>query len=172
MARRKRDEETGIEPKATDGVPDEDTMQKELDELAERRARAREGVLDDDAGAPIDGQEAGEEDDGQLFAYTADGRVTLGNLIPRNVPVEHAFVFSQARRKGAGELIPFGEDVLLVVRGKVASVKPTAKRDDEENLKSVTIETQIATKVVVQADSQQAMDLLAEVLAKRNISAA
>lgn len=167
-----RNEDTGIDPKATDGNPDDAAMQEEMDELAKRRAEAK----DDGAGngRPIDDQEpaTGEEDDGQLFVYEHGKRVTLGNLIPRGVPIEHAFVFTQARRKGAGALIPFDEDVLLVVRGKVGSIKPVAKRDDQENVKGVTIETQVDTKVVVQADSDVAMQLLAGVLAKRGIKAA
>jgi hypothetical protein len=156
VPRRKTDADTGITPKALDGDPDSE-LQAEMDAQAVRRSNGRS----------IDDHEIGEEDDGQLFSYEPGQRVTLGSLIPRGTPVEHAFLFTGQRRKGAEELIGFDEDVLLVVRGKVGKVAPVVTRNDDESVKSVTIETTIVPKVIVAADSAQAMDMLAAVIDKR-----
>lgn len=184
-----RDAETGIDPTATDGEPD----QAEADQLALRRARAKAeeeakaGASDAAAaaamggkpGTPIDGQQPidpedqpGEEDDGQLFIYDAGRKVTLSQLAARGVTIEHAFVFGGKRMKGAGQLVAWDDDVMIVVRGRSSAVKLVPTRDDQERITKVTIETHVAVKVLANADSEQAMDLLAPVLEKRGMRAA
>ena len=114
----------------------------------------------------------GEEEDGQMFVWEQGRKVTLGTIIARGTTVEHAFVFGGKRLKGKGGLVSFDEDVFLVVRGLVGTTAIVPTRDDQERVTKVTIETHIASKVVVNADSDEAMGLLAGILDKRRPAAA
>jgi hypothetical protein len=122
--------------------------------------------IDDLADEQANGDTSGgEEDDGQLFVWEHGRKVTLGTLIARNIPVEHAWVFGGSRRKGRGGLPPLDGDVLLVMRGKPAKVAIVPTRDDDEKVTKVTIEVHLAAKVVEPADSEEALGMLAGVLA-------
>jgi len=114
----------------------------------------------------------GEEDDGQFFVWEEGRKVTLGTLIGRGTTVEHAFVFGGKRQKGRGSLVGLDEDVFLVARGRVEKTVVVPTRDDQERVTKVTIETHIASKVVVNADSDEAMGMLAGILDKRRPAAA
>jgi hypothetical protein len=171
-------DENGITPKAKDGEPD--AAQVEADQLAMARAR-RAQESDEEAaaamggkrGQAIDDQEpVGEEDDGQLFVWEQGRKVTLGTLISRGIPVEHAFVFGGKRLKGAGALVGFDDDVLVITRGRVGKTSIVPTRDDDEKVTKVVVETHIAAKVIAPADSEQGMDMLAAVFDKRGIKAA
>lgn len=177
-------DDQGIAPKAKDGEPngaDADELKRRR-ELAAARERAEEeatgmsdhGDGDGKRGKPIDGQEPeiGEEDDGQMFVWEQGSKVTLGTLISRGVAVEHAFVFGGKRLKGRGGLVSFNDDVLVVCRGIVGKTSLVPTRDDQERVTKVVVETHIAAKVVVPADSEDGMSLLASVLEKRGARAA
>lgn len=174
-------DENGIDPKATDGEPDENMTQAEADQLAMARAR-KQAESDQQAaealgakrGQPIDeqGDDIGEEDDGQMFVWEQGHKVTLGTLIQRGIPVEHAFVFGGKRLKGSGGLVGHNDDVLAITRGKVGKTSIVPTRDDDERVTKVTVETHIAAKVIAPADSEHGMDLLRAVFDKRGIRAA
>lgn len=165
-------DEQGIDAKAKDGEPN-GKSQAERDQLAMARAR-KEAAADEKKGQPIDDQQPaqGEEDDGQMFVWEQGRKVTLGSLVARGIPVEHAFVFGGKRLKGSGGLVSFEDDVLVVVRGKMSNTNVVATRDDDERVTKVTIETHISSKVVAPADSEHAMQLLAGVFERRGIRAA
>lgn len=172
-------DDNGIDPVATDGEP---MSQSEADQLAMARAR-RAAESDQEAAAAMGGgqqgrsiddqdPETGEEDDGQLFVWEQGRKVTLGTLIARGVPVEHAFVFGGKRLKGAGALVGFDDDVLVITRGRVGKTSIVPTRDDDERVTKVVVETHIAAKVIAPADSEHGMDMLAAVLEKRGLRAA
>jgi len=143
-------------------------MDPTQDELDARR-QAREGSIsaEEQAGAG----ELPEEDDGQLFAWESDRKVTLGTLT-RGLSVEHAFVFTGKRLKGSGGLPALDDDVLVLVRGRVSKVAVVPTRDDDENAKKATTEVSVAPKVIILADSDEAMALLAPIIEKRKGAAA
>lgn len=163
-----KDDETGIDAVSEDAKGATD------DELAKRRAKAGSAAQRGEQQQVADpgDPEQGEEDDGQMFVWEQGRKVTLGTLIARGTVVEHAFVFGGKRLKGSGGLVAFDEDVLLVSRGRVGKTSLVPTRDDEERVTKVTIETHIAAKVVVPADSDEAMSLLAAVFEKRGMKAA
>jgi hypothetical protein len=173
-----KDEETGIDPVSKDG---EGLSQEAKDELAKQRAK-REGNGGNGGGSSAargqdaldtgDDAQTGEEDDGQLFVWEQGRKVTLGTLIARGVPVKHAFVFGGKRLKGKGGLMAFDDDALVVVRGRLDKVAVVPSRNSDEKVESVTIETHIAAKDLVNADSDEAMSMLAGVFAKRGIKGA
>lgn len=158
-----KDEDTGIDPASKDGEGATD------DELAKRR-QGRGGSSAsraEEEQARLDAEDAGgtgEEDDGQLFVWEQGRKVTLGTLIARGTPVEHAFVFGGKRLKGRGALMGFEEDALVVVRGRVDKVSVVPTRDDDEKVTKATIATHIASKTLVNADSDEAMGMLAGIL--------
>ena len=85
--------------------------------LGRREDRAAAVAQDIEAAGGV-----GEEDDGQLFVWEQGRKVTLGTLIARGIPVEHAFVFGGKRAKGSGGLMGFDEKPLMIVRGKPGPV--------------------------------------------------
>lgn len=176
-------DENGIAPVARDGDPDPEA-QREADQLAMARARKQAEQDESDrkaaeamggkAGRPIDDQppQTDEEDDGQMFVWEQGRKVTLGTLIARGIPVEHAFVFGGKRLKGRGGLVAFDDDVLVIARGKVGKTSIVPTRDEDERVTKVTVETHIRAQVVVPADSEEGMGLLATVFEHRGIKAA
>lgn len=170
----KNDPETGAQTRATDGDPDPE-LQKEMDELARARAKAKAEAQENGNGASsIDDQKPpiDEADDGQMFVWEQGQKVTLGTLIKRGVTVEHAFVFGGKRLKGRGGLIGHDEDVFVVVRGVVGKTSIMPTRDDQERVTKVTVETHIASKVVLPADSDEGIALIQSVLDARGLKAA
>ena len=105
----------------------------------------------------------GQEDDGQLFIMENDKKVKLGSLLKRGVPVEYRFKLGGMGVKGKGEmgLIGFSEpNITLVVpalAGKV-TVEPTYN-DDQEVIK-IVITAAVKPKMVYDAKSPEARDLL------------
>lgn len=175
-----KDDETGIDPVARDGEPKDDGFEGESDELARRRKQGEkdEAAVTGNGGSARDRADAAElaggeevptaeEDDGQLFVWEQGRRVTLGTLIARGTPVEHAFVFGGKRLKGRGQLMGFEEDSLVVGRGLVSKTSVVPTRDEDEKVTKATIETHLAMKVIVPADSAEAEGLLAAVLERR-----
>lgn len=166
-----KDDETGVDPVSKDGEGASD------DELAARRARganggsAKDRALADEQAA-LDGEDAelrqgdGEEDDGQLFVWEQGRKVTLGTLIARGTTVEHAFVFGGKRLKGKGGLMAFDDDAMVLVRGRLDKVAVVPTRDSEEKVTKVTIETHVAAKTLVNADSEEARGMMAAILEK------
>lgn len=146
---------------ARDGEPNGEGLSAEQrDELAKRRA-AR-GV---DSQEPEPDAGIGEEDDGQFFVWERGRKVTLGTLIARGTPVEHAFVFGGKRTKGQGGLMGFDEKPLMIVRGKPGPVKIVPTYDsDEEKVTKVTIESHVNAIIVQNADSEDGLALIAHVL--------
>lgn len=137
------------------------------DELARRRA-GRQSIADRAAETDAD---LDETDDEQLFVWEQGRKVTLASLIARNITVEHAFVFGGKRLKGRGGLIAFDDDVLVLVRGRVAKTSLVPTRDDQERVTKVVIETHIRSHVIVPADSDEAASLLAPILEARSVLA-
>lgn len=163
------DDETGVDPASVDGEGATD------DELKARRQKRNGGGSSatraeeeqrrlDAEDEPKDGEGVGEEDDGQLFVWEQGRKVTLGTLIARGTPVEHAFVFGGRRTKGGGGLMGFGEKPLMIVRGGVGPVKIVPTYDDDEKVSSVVIEQHVNAKVVHPADSEDGLALIAHVL--------
>jgi hypothetical protein len=113
--------------------------------------------------------EGAEEEDGQqaLFVWEQGRKISLGNLIERGTAVEYAFVFGGKRLKGNGQLIGMNEDVFMVSRGKMGHTKLVPTRDDEEKVTKVTVEVQIVPKLLQNADTDEAMELLRPILEKR-----
>lgn len=164
-----KDEETGIDPVAQDGEPNVSEIerrrqQKNGGSIAERAA-AEQAQLDAEDGK---GEKIAEADDGQFFVWEQGRKVTLGTLIARGIPVEHAFVFGGKRLKGRGGLMGFDEDVLVVCRGKVGKTSLVPTRDDDEKVTKVTVETHIGARVVVPADSDEAWGMLAAIVERRS----
>jgi len=139
--------------------------QQEADELEQRR-QAREGSIN--AEQENGGGEVGEEDDGQFFVWEQGRKVTLGTLVSRGIPVESAFVFTGKRLKGQGGLMALDDDALVIVRGRVSKVAVVPTRNDEEAVTKVTIETHVAARMLVNADSDEGEALIAPVIEKRN----
>ena len=144
-----------------------DPTQDSLSDLEARR-KAREGSI---AGAAENGAgeipaDQGEEDDGQMFVWEQGRKVTLGTLIARGTTVEHAFVFGGKRLKGKGGLMGFDDDALVLVRGRLDKVSLVPTRDDQERVTKVTIETHVAAKTLVNADSDEAKGMLAPIIEK------
>jgi hypothetical protein len=175
--RGKADDDTGIAPVSRDGEGGGEGLSQEAkDELARKRAerekseagnggggsvatRAEQEALATGDEAPVD-----EEDDGQLFVWEQGRKVTLGTLIARGTPVEHAFVFGGKRLKGKGGLMGFDEDALVIVRGRLDKVAVVPTRDSDEKVTKVVIETHVAAKTLVNADSDEGLGMLAGVL--------
>jgi hypothetical protein len=114
----------------------------------------------------------GEADDGQLFVWEQGRKVSLGTIIARNIPVEHAFVFGGKRLKGTGGLMGFDEDMLIVARGLNGGVHLVPSYSDDEKVTRVVVEVHIKPKVIAPADSDQAEAMLAGVLDRRGWSKA
>jgi hypothetical protein len=162
------DTETGITPVAADGEPNAASLDAKRaaktngngggGSMADRAAalESEQQALDAEDGKP----QEGEEDDGQLFVWEQGRKVTLGTLIARGIPIEHAFVFGGKRLKGRGQLMAFEDDAVIVGRGKVEKVSIVPTRDGDEKITKATIETHIALKVVVPANSDEAAGLL------------
>ncbi|MGH2899678.1 MAG: hypothetical protein ACRDMZ_13480 [Solirubrobacteraceae bacterium] len=172
-----KDDETGINPVAKDGEPNVSEIERRRQQKANggsmaERAASEQAKLDAEpsraAGEAGEVGEVGEEDDGQVFVWEQGRKVTLGTLISRGIPVEHAFVFGGKRLKGRGGLMGFDEDVLVVCRGKVGKTSLVPTRDDDEKVTKVTVETHIGARVVVPADSDEAWGMLAGIVEKRS----
>jgi hypothetical protein len=110
-----------------------------------------------------------EDEDGQLemFVWEKGKKVTLGNLISRGTKVEYAFVFGGKRLKGNGQLIGMEEDVFMLSRGKMGHTKLVPTRKDDETVDMVTVEVQIVPKVLKNADSDEALEMLRPILEAR-----
>jgi hypothetical protein len=176
-----KDEDTGIDAVSKDGEGASE------DELARRRAAAKKAAAKKPAAGSsasraaleeeqrrLDAEdekgeepETGEDDDGQMFVWEKGRRVTLGTLIGRGTPVEHAFVFGGRRSKGRGGLMGFGEKPLMIVRGGVGPVRIVPTYDADENVKSVVVEQHIDAKIVHNADSEDGLGLIAHILDER-----
>lgn len=112
--------------------------------------------------------EAIDPDDGQgMFVWEQGRKVTLATLIARNVKIEHAFVFGGKRSKGAGELMGFDAEPLMIVRGKPGAVKLVPTYDDDEKLEKVVIESHVRAVIVKNADSDEGLALLGAVMERR-----
>lgn len=160
-----KDEDTGIDPVAKDGEVNEGKVA----DLAQRRSNggstaaraaalaAEQEKLDgEDTEAPID-----TADDGQMFIWEQGRKVTLGTLIARGTPIEHAIVFGGKRVKGAGALMAFDEDVTAITRWKVAKTSIVPTRDDEERVTKVVIETHVAVRMApVSVDVEAGVEMM------------
>lgn len=163
-----KDEETGVDPVSADGAGASD------DDLAARRAQRGGSAADrakaaEEEQARLDAEEQpregdGEEDDGQLFVWEQGRKVTLGTLIARNIPVEHVFVFGGKRVKGRGGLMALDEAPILVVRGLSGGTKIVPTHDDDEKVVKVTIESHIASKYVMPAETEEAVALIGPIV--------
>lgn len=147
-------------------------MSIDEDELAAARA-ARNAPLDEDGEektleqleaegvSPVE-----EEDDGQ-FSLNAGQRATRGTLIPRGTSVEFAIVFGKRRLQGRDVgLVRFGESVLWLTRGLAGPTRDVPHYSDED-LTDVVTEQTLMPKRIVNADSAEAMEMLAGILEKR-----
>lgn len=148
-------EQSEEEKAALDGAP--------VRSLAEHRAgRSVSQRAEED-------EEPSEDEDGQLemFVWERGRKVTLGNLISRGTTVEYAFVFGGKRLKGNGQLIGMEEDVFMLSRGKMGHTKLVPTRKDDETVEKVTVEVQIVPKVLKNADSDEALEMLRPILEAR-----
>lgn len=129
-----KDNDTGVEPRASDGQPngkDDEALQHEMDELAAKRAAAK--------GRPIDSQDNGEEEheptEAELFpmgSIPGDHAVTMKNIVPagkgrkceakmRATPI--------AMRDG---LRRYGELIELLVTVEAGKIEEVPDLDDED----------------------------------------
>lgn len=139
-----------------------------LDEHRKRTAGNGRSVAERAAEAAKNGEEP-EGDDGQLemFIWEQGRKVTLQQLLGRGTPVEYAFVFGQKRLKGNGQLIGLDEDVFMLSRGKMGHTKLVPTRGDDEKATKVTVEVQIVPKLLKNADTDEALEMLRPILEKR-----
>lgn len=131
-----KDSDTGVDPRAKDGVPngdDDAKMQAEMDELAARRAgNGRKGQ-------PIDGQEPeGEEHEpteAELFpqgAIDGDHSVTMRNIVPAGKGRKtEAKMLSAAIPLRQG-LVRYGELVELLVTVEAGKIEEVPDLDGDE----------------------------------------
>lgn len=119
--------------------------------------------------AAEDAPDPEETEDAQqaLFVWEQGRKISLGNLIERGTAVEYAFVFGGKRLKGNGQLIGMNEDVFMVSRGKMGHTKLVPTRNDQELVEKVTVEVQIVPKLLQNADTDEALELLRPILEKR-----
>lgn len=163
-----RDDDTGVDPVAKDGDVDEGKVA----DIETRRAKnggtggstaaraaalaAEQAKLDGEDEAPID-----TADDGQMFIWEQGRKVTLGTLIARGTPIEHAIVFGGKRVKGAGALMAFDEDVTAITRWRVSKTSIVPTRDDEERVTKVVIETHVAVRMApVSVDVEAGVEMM------------
>lgn len=165
------DPDTGIDPVAKDGEPNDDEVSKRRaaknggGSVADRSLAEEQAKLDAEDGKAE--PEIAEADDGQLFVWEQGRKVTLGTLIARGVPVEHAFVFGGKRVKGSGGLMSFDESPLMIVSSKPGAVRVVPKRDDDDKVIKVTVESHVDTRVVHPADSEAGLAMISHILDTR-----
>lgn len=129
-----KDENTGVEPRASDGQPngdDDAKLQHEMDELAQKRAAQK--------GRPIDSQDNGDDDEhepteAEMFpqgAIDGDHSVTMKNIVPagRGRKTE-AKMLSAAIPLRQG-LVRYGEHVELLVTVEAGKVEEVPDLEDE-----------------------------------------
>jgi hypothetical protein len=161
------DKETGIDPVATDGEPSADELERRRKARKGNGGSAKDRALAAEQ-AQLDGEDGvGEADDGQLFVWEQGTKVTLGTLIGRNVPVEHAFVFGGKRVPGRGGLMALDEQPILVVRGMAGPVRLVPSHDEHGKVTKVVIEQSVGAVVVHPADSDEAEAMVAPIFAAR-----
>lgn len=176
-----KDEETGVAPAATDGVPNDPMSQEEREAAAEHdgaggsvthlpnrtAGNGNGGSSKDRAAAAGEEPVIDEEADGQFFVWEQGRKVSLGTLIPRGVDIEHAFVFTGKRIKAKGAAVQaLDEKSLLLVSTISGGTKAVPTHDDDEKVKSVVIESVVRTKTVTAIESQpeEAVAMLRPVL--------
>lgn len=133
------DPDTGVSPKAKDGEPngkteDEKAMQREHDELAMHRARAREGIAVDDKGKPIDGQP--DEPEPELFpqgSIPGDHKVTMKNIVPGGKARKTESKMGAAAVPLLAGLVHYGELVELLVTVEAGKVEEVPDLEEPES---------------------------------------
>lgn len=120
-----KDDETGVDPVATDGDP-------KVEDLEKRRAArgGNGGKSVAERGAEGDQPDA-EEDDGQFAMGLIEATLppTLSRLIPRGMPVKVSVSMGTGAVEGKG-LFGADEDIILVTRFRVRKYEPVPKRED------------------------------------------
>lgn len=171
------DTETGITPVAADGEPNAASLDAKRaakgngngggGSMADRAAalEAEQQALDteDERAAAMTGEAEGE----LPFVWEQGRKVTLATLIARGVPVEHHFVFGGKRSKGSGGLMGFDAKPVMIVRGKPGPVKIVPTYKDDETVEKVAIENHVAAVIVMPADSEEGLSLIAHILDER-----
>lgn len=94
-----------------------------------------------------------------LFVWEQGKKVTLANLIDRNTPVEHVFVFGGKRIKGRGGLMGLSEQPVLIVRGMSGGVNLVPTHDDDGKVTKVVLEQRVNAQLVVPAKSAEGASL-------------
>lgn len=134
-------DEMGVDPKAKDGEPngDDAAMQREMDELAARRAGNGK------RGAPIDGQGADEDDreptEAELFpmgAIEGDHKVTMKNIVPAGKGRKTEAKMTSVPIPLRAGLVAYGDLLELIVTveaGKVEEVPDLEEQDSGDRRK-------------------------------------
>lgn len=155
------DEDTGVDPVAKDGEPDELAAKRRNGSAAGGSAATRGEQ------AQIDGTEGvagGQDDDGQLFAFEHGRKVTLGTLIGKKTPVEYEFKMQAKGIPGAAgmNLMAFDDpDRVLVVPGRAGKVEVDPTYDGEGNVKKVTVRANFKPSMAYDSRSEAAQVALA-----------
>lgn len=182
-----KDEETGVAPAATDGVPNDPLTQEEREAAAEfdrdgagaggsvthlpdrTNGNGNGGSSKDRAAAAGEEEDDTEtEDDGQmaLVVGSEGGReVTLGNLVRRNTPITLGFKMTGKAAPGIGGMLGFANpDVTLLVPARAGAVvtDPTYGTDESgaEVVKSVKLTQELRPKQVLNAQTKEARAML------------
>lgn len=161
------------EPDAPDEAeaPEEPKLARDgavsLEEHRKRSGNGRSVAARAAEAAPEGGEPEDEAGQMEMFVWEKGRKVTLGNLITRGTKVEYAFVFGGKRLKGNGQLIGMEEDVFMLSRGKMGHTKLVPTRKDDETVEMVTVEVQIVPKVLKNADSDEAIEMLRPILEAR-----
>jgi hypothetical protein len=167
---------------AKDQVKDEAELQAEMDELAARRAAAKDGG--DDPPAAGDGEPGDqsleeleraraqvaaeqEEADGQfaLEIPEAGRKLNLGTIIPRGVPVEMKYKMTGRpipNVKG-GLMDPADTTGLLLATRVVEKIVISFERDGDLKIEKATVEVRLGARSVVNAHSEAGELLLSGV---------
>jgi hypothetical protein len=156
---------------AKQDTKDEAAMQAEMDELARRRAAAKDGNLDPDSPEGkleaererLAAEEAAatkdkEEADGQFALEVGDtGRkINLGTLIPRGVSVELKYKMggkSIPNVKG-GIMDPADTSAVALISHVVEGVHVKFTRDADLKIEKATVYVEIGARHVVNAHSE------------------
>lgn len=129
------DEETGVEPVASDGEPNDDLSRRRAARRAARRARGR--ATSENGGGSIAerGADGGGEPEEEMFplgTLAGDPRATLRTLIRSGLPVETTASLMSAEVPLRDGLLDPNEDGRVVVSFEAAKFEVVPKKKDDK----------------------------------------
>lgn len=178
-----KDDDTGITPKAKDGVPDPDQADAD-NELARRAALKAEREAAEEAqvtgngkrrrGQPIDTQAGDDDGDdeptaAEMFpqgAVAGDHKVTMKNIVPAGKARKTEAAMSRAAVPLLDGLVRYGDHVELLVTAEAGAVNEVPDLEDQESSDRRVLRgvKDVQTFRVVHVRSADAMYTLDQVL--------